>query len=73
MLSNLVKMLSNLVKILQNLKHQDDLKKVLFDALLLVEYSFLSPDSLGKLPAKHAKHLMVTKLITNHEAIESFR
>ncbi|XP_057768313.1 uncharacterized protein LOC130988470 [Salvia miltiorrhiza] len=58
---------------LVNLEHLDDLKKVLFHALLLVDYSFLSPGSLGKLPAKHAKRVMVTKLIANHEAIESFR
>ncbi|KAL1563296.1 hypothetical protein AAHA92_05782 [Salvia divinorum] len=58
---------------LVNLEHQDDLKKVLFHALLLVEYSFLNPESLGKLSAKHAKRVMVTKLIANHEAIESFR
>lgn len=58
---------------MQNLEHEDDLKKVLFDALLLVEYSFLNPESLGKLPVKHAKRVMVTKLIANHEAIESFR
>ncbi|KAL6568884.1 hypothetical protein OROHE_003625 [Orobanche hederae] len=61
------------VSSLVNLEHHDDLKKVLFDALLLVDYSFLSSDSLGQLPAKHAKHVMVTKLIANHEAIESFR
>ncbi|XP_042066561.1 uncharacterized protein LOC121809821 isoform X2 [Salvia splendens] len=59
--------------VLPNLEHPDDLKKVLFDALLLVEYSFLNPESLGKLPAKHAKRVMVAKLIANHEAIESFR
>lgn len=61
------------VKFTQNLERQDDLKKVLFDALLLVEYSFLNLESLGKLPAKHAKRVMVTKLIASHEAIESFR
>ncbi|KAH6826783.1 hypothetical protein C2S53_011014 [Perilla frutescens var. hirtella] len=58
---------------LVNLEHQDDLRKVLFDALLLVEYSFLSPESVGKLPAKHGKHVIITKLIANHEAIESSR
>lgn len=58
---------------LVNLEHQDDLKKVLFDSLLLVEYSFLNPESLGKLPTKHAKNVIVTKLIASHEAIESSR
>ncbi|KAL2229057.1 UNVERIFIED_CONTAM: hypothetical protein Sindi_1885400 [Sesamum indicum] len=37
---------------LVNLEHQDGLREVLFDALIVVEYSFLSPDSLGQLPAK---------------------
>ncbi|KAK4432927.1 hypothetical protein Salat_1054900 [Sesamum alatum] len=37
---------------LVNLQHQDGLREVLFDALILVEYSFLSPESLGQLPAK---------------------
>lgn len=58
---------------MQNHEHHDDLRKVLLDALLLVEYSFLSSESLGRLPAKHAKQVIVIKLIAYHEAIESFR
>ncbi|KAL0337314.1 UNVERIFIED_CONTAM: hypothetical protein Scaly_2006500 [Sesamum calycinum] len=37
---------------LVSLEHQDGLREVLFDALIVVEYSFLSPDSLGQLPVK---------------------
>ncbi|KAL0426924.1 UNVERIFIED_CONTAM: hypothetical protein Slati_2867200 [Sesamum latifolium] len=37
---------------LVNLEHQDGLREVLFDALIVVEYSFLSPGSLGQLPVK---------------------
>ncbi|KAK6151913.1 hypothetical protein DH2020_014548 [Rehmannia glutinosa] len=56
-----------------NHEHEDGLRKVLFDALILVEYFFLSPESLGKLPVEHAKRVILTKLLATHEAIELFR
>ncbi|KAI3447097.1 hypothetical protein Pfo_003762 [Paulownia fortunei] len=58
---------------LMNLEHENGLRKVLFDALILVEYSFLSPESLGKLPVKHVKRIILTNLLATHEAIELFR
>ncbi|KAL0345131.1 UNVERIFIED_CONTAM: hypothetical protein Sradi_4344400 [Sesamum radiatum] len=58
---------------LVNLERQDGLREVLFDALIVVEYSFLSSDSLGQLPAKHAKRIIITKLMATYEVIELFR
>ncbi|KAK7314353.1 hypothetical protein VNO77_32873 [Canavalia gladiata] len=51
------------------LKPEDDilLRKVLFDAVLLVEYPFLY------LNAKYIKSLTLTRLIVTHEAVEYFR
>ncbi|KAF7819720.1 uncharacterized protein G2W53_025175 [Senna tora] len=43
------------------------LRKVLFDAVLLVDYPFLY------LNAKHIKGLTLTRLIVTHEAVEYFR
>ncbi|XP_073156517.1 uncharacterized protein [Henckelia pumila] len=56
-----------------NPEYEDGLRKILFGSLILVEYSFLSPESLGRLPAQHAKGVTFTKLMVTHEAIEFFR
>ncbi|KAL0333805.1 UNVERIFIED_CONTAM: hypothetical protein Sangu_1536700 [Sesamum angustifolium] len=54
---------------LVNLEHQDGLREVLFDALIVVEYSFLSPDSLGQLPVKdrgdHTKAISYLNAFSN--------
>ncbi|KAL2534288.1 hypothetical protein Adt_07639 [Abeliophyllum distichum] len=49
------------------------LRKILYDAVILVEYSFLAPGSLAQLPAKHKKNITLVKLMVTHEAIEYFR
>ncbi|KAI9191663.1 hypothetical protein LWI28_011666 [Acer negundo] len=49
------------------------LKKVLYDAVILVEYSFLNPDSAVDLPVELMKSLAMTRLIVTHEAIELLR
>ena len=43
------------------------LRKVLFDAVLLVEYPFLYQN------AKYIKSLTSTRLVITHEAVEYFR
>ncbi|PIN22203.1 hypothetical protein CDL12_05084 [Handroanthus impetiginosus] len=58
---------------LLNLEHEAGLRKVLLDAFILVEYSFLTPQSLVQLPVKHAKRVVFTKLVATHQAIELFR
>ncbi|XP_073034418.1 uncharacterized protein [Primulina eburnea] len=55
-----------------NPEYEDGLRKVLFGSLILVEYSFLSLESLGRLPAKHEKRIAFKKLMVTHEAIEFF-
>ncbi|KAK3210540.1 hypothetical protein Dsin_015246 [Dipteronia sinensis] len=49
------------------------LKKVLYDAVILVEYSFLNPESAVDLPVELMKSLAMTRLIVTHEAIELLR
>ncbi|CAA3012014.1 Hypothetical predicted protein [Olea europaea subsp. europaea] len=49
------------------------LRKILYDALILVDYSFLAPGSLAQLSAKHTKNITLGKLMVTHEAIEYFR
>ncbi|CAA3032074.1 Hypothetical predicted protein [Olea europaea subsp. europaea] len=49
------------------------LRKILYDALILVEYSFLAPGSLAQVSAKHTKNIALGKLMVTHEAIEYFR
>ncbi|KAF8036388.1 hypothetical protein BT93_C2179 [Corymbia citriodora subsp. variegata] len=49
------------------------LRKVLYDAIILVEYSFLSPEKLADLPTEHVKNLLMTRLVVAYEAIEYFR
>ncbi|KAJ8766906.1 hypothetical protein K2173_011724 [Erythroxylum novogranatense] len=50
------------------------LKTIMYDALLLAEYSFLSPNrATADVPAGYERSLALTRLITTHEAIEFFR
>ncbi|XP_038880003.1 uncharacterized protein LOC120071696 [Benincasa hispida] len=49
------------------------LRKVLYDSLILVEYSFLKPEKAIDLPAEHVASLAVKRLILTHEAIEFYR
>lgn len=49
------------------------LRKVLYDAVILVEYSFLNPKRAAHLPAERIKSLSLTRLIAMQEAIEFSR
>ncbi|KAK8535413.1 hypothetical protein V6N13_081549 [Hibiscus sabdariffa] len=48
------------------------LRNILYDAIILVEYSFLKPETIH-LPTEHVKSIAVTRLVVTLEAIESFR
>ncbi|KAH9762845.1 hypothetical protein KPL70_000952 [Citrus sinensis] len=49
------------------------LRKVLYDAVILVEYSFLNPKRAAHLPDERIKSLSLTRLIAMQEAIEFSR
>ncbi|KAG9159612.1 hypothetical protein Leryth_013596 [Lithospermum erythrorhizon] len=49
------------------------LRKMLYDAVLLVEYTFLAPDKMAILPIKHVKGITLSRLMLIHEAVESLR
>lgn len=49
------------------------LRKVLYDAIVLVDYSFLGPEKIADLPTEHVKNLLMTRLVVAYEAIEYFR
>ena len=49
------------------------LRKVLYDAIILVEYPFLNPERAINVPTEHMKGLAITRLIITHEGIEFFR
>lgn len=49
------------------------LRQVLYDAIILVEYSFLNPERVIHLPAEHMKSIAMKRLIVTHEAVEYFR
>lgn len=49
------------------------LRKVLYDAVILVDYSFLNPERTTHLPADEVRNLAIARLIVTHEAIEYFR
>ncbi|KDP33740.1 hypothetical protein JCGZ_07311 [Jatropha curcas] len=49
------------------------LRTILYDATVLVEYSFLSFERAINLPADHVRNLVVKRLIITHEAIELSR
>ncbi|KAK9275559.1 hypothetical protein L1049_022826 [Liquidambar formosana] len=57
---------------LLNSEDEDLLRRVLYDAVILVEYSFLNPRVIQP-PAERMKSLAMTRLIVMHEAIEFFR
>ncbi|XWS26723.1 hypothetical protein CRYUN_Cryun26dG0054800 [Craigia yunnanensis] len=48
------------------------LRNILYDAVILVEYSFLKSETV-RLPADHVKSIAMTRLIVTLEAIELFR
>lgn len=54
---------------------EDDvlLRNVLYDAVILVEYSFLSPERAINIPAEHMKSLAMARLIITYEAIKFCR
>ncbi|XP_043810692.1 uncharacterized protein LOC122723221 [Manihot esculenta] len=49
------------------------LRRILYDAAILVEYSFLSPEKAVNITANHVRDLAVKRLIITHEALELFR
>ncbi|XP_061994920.1 uncharacterized protein LOC133712821 [Rosa rugosa] len=49
------------------------LRKVLYDAIILVEYSFLNPEKAIHISAEHMKIIAMRRLILAHEAVEYFR
>ncbi|KAA8534871.1 hypothetical protein F0562_029913 [Nyssa sinensis] len=58
---------------LLNAEDETFLRKVLYDAVILVDYSFIHPERLVHLPAKDVKSLTMNRLIVTHEAIELLR
>lgn len=58
---------------LQNPEYEIFLRKVLYDAVILVEYSFLNLERAARLPTKHVKTLTIARLMVTHQAIELFR
>ncbi|KAJ8532009.1 hypothetical protein K7X08_011932 [Anisodus acutangulus] len=56
-----------------SLLNSDDercLRKILYDAVVLVEYSFLKPERMDQLSAKHVKSIIMARLLVTGEAIE---
>ncbi|EXB38817.1 hypothetical protein L484_027250 [Morus notabilis] len=49
------------------------LRKLLYDAVILVDYSFLNPERTIDLPADQVRRLAMARLIVTHEAVEYFR
>ncbi len=49
------------------------LRKVLYDAVILVEYTFLNPERAINVTTEHMKGLAMARLIITHEGIEFFR
>lgn len=49
------------------------LRQVLYDSIILVEYSFLNPERVIHLPPEHMKSIAMKRLIVTHEAVEYFR
>ncbi|XP_041006715.1 uncharacterized protein LOC121251512 [Juglans microcarpa x Juglans regia] len=73
---NLVRILLERVLTVTSLLSSEDevlLRNVLYDAVILVEYSFLSPERAFSIPAEHMKCLAMARLILTYEAIEFFR
>ncbi|XP_049413923.1 uncharacterized protein LOC125876729 [Solanum stenotomum] len=56
-----------------SLLNSDDercLRKILYDAVVLVEYSFLKPEQMDQLSAKHVKSIIMARLLVTGEAVE---
>ncbi|XP_010323564.1 uncharacterized protein [Solanum lycopersicum] len=56
-----------------SLLNSDDekcLRNILYDAVVLVEYSFLNPEQMDQLSAKHVKNIIMARLLITGEAIE---
>ncbi|KAJ4851117.1 hypothetical protein Tsubulata_040711 [Turnera subulata] len=49
------------------------LRKILYDAVISVEYTYVSPERTTHLPSEHVTTLAMERLILTHEAIECFR
>ncbi|XP_062090985.1 uncharacterized protein LOC133797180 [Humulus lupulus] len=58
---------------LPNSKDEVLLRQVLYDAVILADYSFLNPEKLIHLPADRVKSLALARLIVTCEAVEFFR
>ncbi|KAJ9688203.1 hypothetical protein PVL29_014096 [Vitis rotundifolia] len=71
-----VKMLLELALPVTSLLSSEDevvLRKILYDAVILADYSFLNPERAIKLPVERLHRLALTRLIVTHEAIEFLR
>ncbi|KAK4368668.1 hypothetical protein RND71_012460 [Anisodus tanguticus] len=55
---------------LQNSDDEMCLRKILYDAVVLVEYSFLKPERMDQLSPKHVKSIIMARLLGTGEAIE---
>lgn len=49
------------------------LRKLLYDVVILPDYSFLDLEKVGHLPNNHIKNNILSRLMVTHEAIELFR
>ena len=58
---------------LQSSEDEVSVRKVLYDAVILVDYSLLNLDKLAHLPAKRVKSLAISRLLVTYEATELFR
>lgn len=58
---------------MQSSKDDVLLRKVLYDAIILADYSFLNPEKAIHLPTDQLKSLAMARLIVTHEAVEFFR
>ncbi|KAL4571848.1 hypothetical protein LXL04_018613 [Taraxacum kok-saghyz] len=58
---------------LLNSEEESFLKKLLYDAVILPDYSFLHLDKLTHLPINHIKSNILARIMVTHEAIELFR
>ncbi|XP_050270290.1 uncharacterized protein LOC126714263 [Quercus robur] len=72
----LIRMLQEEILPVTSLLRSEDevlLRKVLYDAVILVEYSFLNTERVINVPTEHMKCLAMARLIITHEAVEFFR
>ena len=49
------------------------IRKVLYDAVILVDYSFLNPERTAYLPADRVRKLALAKLLVTHDGVLYFR